>query len=263
MIAIESLDDAHLAGYRALADPAFLVAAGVLVAEGRLVVQRLLALPRFRTQSVLVTPAAADALTGALAAMPSPPPVYLVGQAVMNGVAGFNIHRGCLALAERPAIPVLSAAALAGARRLVVLEHVNNPDNVGGIFRSAAAFGVDAVILGPECGDPLYRKAIRTSMSGTLQVPFAYAGQWPEALTTLRHRGFRVLALTPAPDARALDDVPRNLDRVALVVGSEGDGLSAEALAAADEHVRIPMPGSADSLNVTVAASIALHHFSA
>ncbi len=262
MIAVGGLDDPRVADYRLLTSPAALKKAGLFVVEGRLVLRRILGLPRFRVRSVLVTETACDALAEPFATLDSRVPVYVVDAAVMNGLAGFQIHRGCLALAERPAEMMLDEMNLSALARLLVLEGVNNPDNVGGIFRSAAVFGVDAVILGPDCGDPLYRKAVRTSMSGTLQVPFASAGPWPAALDTLRQHGFRVLALTPASHARALDDVPREIERVALLVGAEGHGLSAEALTAADERVRIPMTRSADSLNVTVAASIALHHFS-
>jgi tRNA G18 (ribose-2'-O)-methylase SpoU len=189
--------------------------------------------------------------------------VLVVDQATMNGIAGFNIHRGCLAIAERPEPLTLRQLPLATLGRAVVLEGVNNPDNVGGIFRSAAAFGVDAVVLGPGCSDPLYRKSVRTSMAATLAVPSAAAGDWPAAVRVLREHGLRVLALTPASNATSLDALPRDLDRVALLVGTEGDGLTQEALDAADDRVRIPMRGSADSLNVTVAASIALYHFSA
>jgi tRNA G18 (ribose-2'-O)-methylase SpoU len=166
------------------------------------------------------------------------PPVYVVEQPLMNEIVGFNIHRGCLALAERPP------------RR-----------SLDEIFRSAAAFGVEAVVLGPSCGDPLYRKAIRTSMAATLQVPFVDAGAWPGALDMFRQGGLRVLALSTSLDARPLDELPRALGRIALLVGGEGSGLSAAALAASDERVRIPMTAGVDSLNVTVAASIVLHHF--
>jgi tRNA G18 (ribose-2'-O)-methylase SpoU len=176
----------------------------------------------------------------------------------MNEIAGFNIHRGCLALAERPALAEVADLALDDARLLVVLEGVNNPDNVGGIFRSAAAFDADAVILGPSCSDPLYRKSIRTSMAATLVVPFAGARPWPQAIAGLRARGFTVLALTPSTDATAIDDLPA-FDRVAILVGAEGEGLSGAAMHAADYRVRIPMTGAADSLNVTVAASIAMY----
>jgi tRNA G18 (ribose-2'-O)-methylase SpoU len=292
VIAVTSLDDPRVADYRALANPAAVLGANLMVVEGRLNVRRLLTLPRYRIRSILVTPAAYAALfacadprerrdvafpadeqpgrdvggAGSTIRAPDFPvpggaPIYLVEQAVMNQIAGFNIHRGCVALAERPVPAGIVDLPLATATRVLVLEGVNNPDNVGGIFRSAAAFGIDAVVLGPQCSDPFYRKAIRTSMGATLQIPFAPADVWPGALAMLRAHGFRVLALTPAADARPLDDLPRALTRVALMVGAEGEGLSSEALDAADERVRIPMAKGADSLNVTVAASIALHHF--
>lgn len=209
------------------------------------------------TRSVLVTEAAHDAMRDLLAATHSP--VFVVDQKTMNEVVGFNIHRGCLAIAERPAVPSLAEFPLDDARLIVVMEGVNNPDNVGGIFRSASAFGVDAVILGPSCSDPLYRKSIRTSMAATLQVPFADAGAWPHAIADLRARGFGVLALTPAIDATPIDEISRDSDRVAILVGAEGEGLSTAAMTAADYRVRIPMFGTADSLNVTVAASVAMY----
>ena len=243
--------------YRLLADPDALARAGLFVAEGRLVVRRLLANHRFLTRSILVTDAARDAMREVLDQTRTP--VFVVDQPTMNGIAGFNIHRGCLALAERPAAATLADLALDKARLVVVLEGVNNPDNVGGIFRSASAFGADAVILGPSCSDPLYRKSVRTSMAATLDVPFAEAGAWPQAIADLRTRGFTVLALTPSLDATPIDDSPRHLERVAILVGAEGEGLSEAAMTAADYRVRIPMPGTADSLNVTVAASIAMY----
>ena len=257
---VRDLDDPRVALYRSVADHHTLLAAGVFVAEGRLVVRRLLSSTRVRTQSVLVTEAAHEAMGEVLAHAPADVPIYVVAQETMNAIAGFNIHRGCLAIAQRPAPRTLIDLPIADLRRLVVLEGVNNPDNVGGIFRSAAAFGVDAIVLGPACGDPLYRKAVRTSMAATLMLPFVEAGAWPQALVTLRSQSVRVLALTPAQDARALDDLPRDLARVALLVGAEGDGLSADAMQLADDRVRIPMRGAVDSLNVTVAASIALFH---
>ena len=262
MIAIASLDDPRVADYRLITRPALLARAGLLVAEGRLVLRRLVDQPRFRIRSVLLTDTARVALDPVVSRLGPEVPAYVTSQAAMSALAGFEIHRGCLALAERPPLTPVEELDLTTARRLVILEGVNNPDNVGGVFRSAAAFGVDAILLGPECGDPLYRKAIRTSMAATLQVPFAAALPWPQTLETIGARGFRVLGLTPAIDARPLDEYARNVERVALVLGAEGHGLTEQALAAVHERVRIPMSGSADSLNVTVAASIALWHFS-
>lgn len=259
---IASLDDRELAPYRELADADAIVRAGLFVAEGRWVVQRLLALPRARyvVRSVLVTPQALAALTASVTAdQLAQVPVYVVDPVVMTAVVGFHLHRGCLALAERPPLTLLRATALSGLRRVLVLEGVNNPDNIGGLFRSALAFDVDLVVLGPGCGDPLYRKAIRTSMGATLDLPYAGADAWPEALDWLRAAGLHVLALTPAPDAVPLEQVPPPA-RVALVCGTESHGLTAHALARADRRVRIRTTDRVDSLNVTVAASIALHH---
>jgi tRNA G18 (ribose-2'-O)-methylase SpoU len=256
VIRITSLDDNRLAEYRLLSDPAALERAGLFVAEGRLVVRRLLAQPRFMVRSILVAPAAHDALADVLTGRAS---VLVVEPPIMNTVTGFNMHRGCLAIAERPPVATLHGDLLAGARRVLVLEGINNPDNIGGLFRSAAAFGVDLVVLGPGCGDPFYRKAIRTSMAAALQVPFVAAGAWPDALLTLRAHGFRAIALTPSADARPLDDCARDGGRIAVLAGAEGDGLTAAAMAAADERVRIPVDAQTDSLNVVTAVSIALY----
>jgi tRNA G18 (ribose-2'-O)-methylase SpoU len=262
VIRVGSIDDARLALYHSIADPATLEGAGAFVAEGRLVVERLLALPHFVVRSILVTDAALAAMRGVFAARPDVP-VYVVDQPVMNTIAGFNIHRGCLAIADRLPRRCLADLALGSLRRLLILEGVNNPDNVGGIFRSAAAFDIDAVVLGPACGDPLYRKAIRTSMAATLAVPYVHAATWPDALTSIAAAAFTVVALTPDEKAASIEELPPALPRVALLVGAEGAGLSSAALSVATTQARIPMPGGrADSLNVTVAASIALHYFS-
>jgi tRNA G18 (ribose-2'-O)-methylase SpoU len=258
-VAIWEPDDPRLQAYRSLADPKALLDAGLFVAEGRLVVRRLIAGRRFALHSVLVTSAASDSMTDVLAGLDEVP-VFVVPQDAMNAVTGFNIHRGCLALAERPVVATLTPGHLTAARRVLVLEAVNNPDNVGGLFRSAAAFGADLVVIGPACSDPLYRKAIRTSMAATLHVPFVMAGDWPDAIDTLRASDFRVVALTPAHDALPIEEMPGNARKLALLVGAEGDGLSPAALARADDVVRIAMAPGVDSLNATVAASIALHH---
>lgn len=256
MISITSPDDPRLDDYRLLRSPERLAARGLFVAEGRLVVRSLLTSTRFRAVSVLVTATAAASLADVLDGATTP--VLVAPQDVMSHVAGFDIHRGCVALAARPARPALDSLSLATLRLLVVLEGVNNPDNIGGIFRSAAAFGADAVVLGPDCGDPLYRKAVRTSMAASLAVPFVDAGVWPQSLAVLRDHGFEVLALTTGSGASALRDI-RVPSRVALLVGAEGYGLTADATAAADQMVRIPMTGAVDSLNVAVATSIALY----
>jgi tRNA G18 (ribose-2'-O)-methylase SpoU len=174
-------------------------------------------------------------------------------------LTGMDIHRGCLALVERPRLATVDEI-VDRAATIIVLEAVANPDNVGGIFRNAAAFGVDAVLLSPPCSDPLYRKAIRTSMAATLHVPFARVTPWPSGLQTLRDRGFEIAALTPREPSRTLDDYAAGpaAGRLALLVGAEGAGLSSEAEQMADVRIRIPVSTHVDSLNVTVATGIAL-----
>ena len=256
-IAIETLDDARVADYQHLADPAQLLARSLFVAEGRLVVRQLLGLRRWDLHSVLLTASAAVNLADVLHLTTAP--VYLVEQALMNAIAGFNIHRGCLALARRPVPATLDRIASGPLSRVLLMEGISNPDNVGGLFRTAAAFGVELVVLGPSCGDPLYRKAIRTSMAATLVVPFVTAPEWPGAIGDLRTDGFTVAALTPHHGAVPLRDLPRQA-KLALVVGAEGDGLTEPARAAATFRIRIPMSTAIDSLNVTTAASIAMYH---
>ena len=257
---IDDPGDPRLALYRNVADPVLLREHGLFVAEGRLVIRTLLTASTLTARSVLVTAAALDSLSDVLHPG-SPLPVLVVSRSLMNGIAGFNIHRGCLALGERPPDRPLEDLLEGGGTRLLVLEHVTNADNVGGIFRCAAAFGA-AVAVGPGCCDPLYRKAIRTSMGAALRVPFAATGAWPETLARLREAGWYLVALTPSQDAEDLDQVASELaarPKVALLVGTEGPGLSAEALAAADRRVRIRIDASVDSLNVAVAAGISLH----
>jgi len=256
MIAVDSLSDPRLDDYRNVPDPDLLRTRGIFVAEGRLVVRRLLEAPRFRTRSVLLTHAAHTQLADVLRRRPDLP-VYVVTQETMNEITGFNMHRGCLAIGERS--PALWWADLAqGASLVIGIERVSNADNVGGIFRSAAAFGAEAVLLGPGCADPLYRKAIRTSMGAALRVPFALVPDWPADLARLGVMGFRLLALTPSDCAPPLREIV-DATRVALLVGHEGEGLSREALAAADVCARIPMAPGVDSLNASTAASIALY----
>jgi tRNA G18 (ribose-2'-O)-methylase SpoU len=257
LIPVDSLDAPGLDDYRDIAYPDRLAARGLFVAEGRLVVERLVGLATYRLRSLLLTDAAAAALAAVVARVPAEVPIYVAGHAVMNAVVGFNIHRGCLALVERPAARSLSAADLDGANRLLVLEGVNNPDNVGGLFRAGAALGAGLVVLGPHCGDPLYRKAIRTSMGATLSLPWRQAPAWPATLADLRRAGLTVVACTPAPDAASLYDVALPV-RAAVLLGAEGPGLSAAALTQADLRVRIPMHGQMDSLNVATAAAIVL-----
>ncbi|MEY4093336.1 MAG: hypothetical protein RLZZ53_535 [Acidobacteriota bacterium] len=254
---VSSIDDPRVAAYTHIAEPDRLLKLGVFVAEGRLVVRRLLDLQHWDIDSILLTQPAAESIADVLPKTRAP--IYLVDQAIMNGIAGFNIHRGCLALVKRPEHTTLDRIAAGPLARVLVLEGVNNPDNIGGLFRSAAAFGIDLVVLGPECGDPLYRKAVRTSMAASLSVPFVLAPQWPGAIRELRADGFTVVALTPNRAAAPLEEVFPHA-KLALLVGSEGMGLSEAAMDAATLRIRIPTTADVDSLNVTTAASIAMYH---
>lgn len=244
--------------YRIVGDNGALERAGLFVAEGRLVVERLLEDRRYRVHSVLLTSTAADALRDTLERRPD---VKLVvsDRAAIESVTGFDFHRGCVALAyrERAQIPFDSLVAY---RRILAIEGVGNPDNIGGLFRSALALGAGGVLLDSTAGDPLYRKATRTSMAATLRVPYSREADLPATLARLRTHGFLVVALTPDSSATAIDELELDSGtRVVVLVGSEGEGLGASAFAQANLRVRIPVDPRADSLNVVAAASIALH----
>jgi len=232
---------------------------GFFVAEGPLVVQHLLRSP-YRVRSVLVTERGLRALEDdleAFGAARTAPPVLLASQALLDRICGFHFHRGALASADRRPLPDL-ASATASADLAVVVEGVNDHENLGALFRNAAAFGAGAVVLDPTCADPFYRRSIRVSMGHVLRTPFTRAVAWPGAIAELQALGFEVLALTPSADAedvRTLGPAPRR----ALLVGAEGPGLSPAALSAADRRVRIAMAPGVDSLNVATAAAVALH----
>jgi tRNA G18 (ribose-2'-O)-methylase SpoU len=259
VIRLDSDQDGRLSEFREVPDPQLLARHGLFVAEGRLVVARLLA-SQLETRALLVTETALASLQPLLVNHAFP--VYVVSHRVMNRVTGFNFHRGCLAIGVRP--PECDWHAVTnGAHRIVVLERVGNVDNIGSIFRSAAAFGVDGVLLQPDCADPLYRKAIRTSMAASLTMPYARA-PWPDALCELGEEGWATVAMTTASDAPLLRDVAATLPGrpVAIVLGHEGDGLTAEALSACTHRARIAMAHGVDSLNVATAAAIALYELS-
>nr|WP_130344364.1 RNA methyltransferase [Herbihabitans rhizosphaerae] len=227
---------------------------GLVIAEGVVVVRRLLA-SAYPVRAVLGVRRRIEELADDLATLDAP--VYAAPADVMATVVGFHLNRGVLAVADR-AVPTDLDELVSSARRLAVLEGVGDHENLGALFRNAAALGVDGVLIGPGCGDPLYRRSVRVSMGHVLAVPFAPVEPWPQALKWLRDKGFRVLALTPAADAVPLADVGRD-GRLALLLGSEGPGLTAEAIAAADTAVRIPMAISVDSLNVATAAAVAFY----
>ena len=229
----------------------------LVIAEGVLVVQRMLA-SRFTPRALLGT----DRRLGELAADldRTDAPFYRVTADVMADVVGFHLNRGVLAAATRP--PELTVAqVLDGARTVAVLEGVNDHENLGSIFRNAAGLGVVAVVFGTGCADPLYRRAVRVSMGHALLVPYAWAAAWPGDLKLLRDNGFRLLAMTPDPVAYTLAEAMVEIagERVAILVGAEGAGLTETAMRASDMRVRIPMSRGTDSLNVATAAALAFY----
>ena len=263
-VAIERVADAgdpRLAAYRDLRDRAR-AREGLFIAESRTVVRRLLAAPRVRVRSLLLTEAALHGLADAVDAVDPRTALYLASRETLRAVAGYDVHRGCLAAAERgPDVPAHALLAPAGARAVVVLDEVADPDNVGAVFRNAAAFGADAVLLSPGCADPLSRKALRVSVGASLVTPFARLPEWSASLADLRRAGYTLVACVPRAsrdlaEAGTAWPVP---PRVALLLGSEGPGLGAAARAAADLEVAIRTTDAVDSLNVATASGIALH----
>ena len=269
-VEVGSADDPRLADYTRLTDAGLRTHLeaehGLFIAEGTKVITRAVA-AGFGVRSMLLARSRLIDLD-ALSALPEPGvPVYVVADEVAEKVTGYRVHRGALAsLARRPLPPV--GEVIAAGRRVVVLEDLVDHANVGAIFRCAAALGVDGVVLSPRCADPLYRRSVKVSMGAVFAIPYARMTGWFDGLTELKSAGFRLLALTPdegaAPIGTALTGTGRGTRRVALLLGTEGDGLSAHWLHEADEAVRIPMNPAAraagvDSLNVVAAAAIACH----
>jgi tRNA G18 (ribose-2'-O)-methylase SpoU len=253
-------DDPRLTAYRHVGDHRWLRDRGLFVAEGRLVVERLIALPAYEIASVNVSPAAFAALQPVLEQLTCD--VFICEATRLQELTGFNFHRGCLALVRRPEpLPVES---LLAAMRLVALEGIGNPDNVGGIFRAAAALGAQGIVLDRTTSDPFYRKAVRTSMGAVLRLPWVRLDGWLDDLHRFRAAGFTLVALTPDASAQSIHEYAsgsRPGDRLMLMLGAEGSGLTQSALEAADVRLRIPIDDTSDSLNVVVAAGIALEQF--
>ncbi|WP_308258452.1 TrmH family RNA methyltransferase [Saccharothrix obliqua] len=224
---------------------------GLVIAEGVVVVERLLASP-YPVRALLGVRRRVEAL-GDL-----PAPAYVTSAEVMAEVVGFHLNRGVLAAADRAPQPTAAELA-ATSRRLAVLEGVGDHENLGALFRNAAALGVDGVLLGPGCSDPLYRRSVRVSMGHVLRVPFAHLPDLATGLEALRAAGFRIAALTPRADAVPLPEAGLAGGRAAVLLGAEGPGLTDEAIAAADVAVRIPMAEGVDSLNVATAGAIAFY----
>jgi len=225
------------------------------IAEGRLVLERLVHSGR-PIRSVLMTPGRWVELADLV--RPADVPCFVAERSILEAVCGFDVHRGVLACGVRWPMPSLREVAV-GARMIVALEGLTDHENVGAIFRSASALGADALLLSPQCCDPLYRRAVRVSMGEALRIPWRTASQWPEELAELRALGFAVVALTPTETAAPLPSVSFGTQPVVLCLGGEGPGLSGSVLEAADLLVRIPQRSGVDSLNVAAAAAIALY----
>ena len=230
---------------------------GLVIGEGVLVVQRMLA-SRFTPFALMGNDRRLGELHADLADVDVP--YYRVDADVMARVVGFHLNRGVLAAARRPPAQAV-VDVIEGARTVAVLEGINDHENLGSIFRNAAGLGVDAVVFGPGCADPLYRRAVRVSMGHALLVPYAWAEGWPASLNMLSDNGFRLLAMTPDPAAATLADAMAQVgdDKVAVLVGGEGPGLTETAMRASDIRVRIPMSRGTDSLNVATAAALAFY----
>lgn len=231
---------------------------GLYIAESEKVIRRALAAGH-RPRSLLMASRWRTDLADVIATVElDGVPVYVAPAEVIAARTGFHLHRGALAAMHRPALPAVSDV-IGGARRVVVLEDVVDHTNVGAIIRSVAGLGADAVLVSPRCADPLYRRAIRVSMGTVFQVPWTRIDPWPDGIEMLRDAGLVVAALALADESVALDDLAADLpDRLALVLGTEGDGLSRRTVSAADLTVRIPMAGGVDSLNVAAAGAVAM-----
>ena len=269
------------------ADPAWQLANGLFVTEGRHCTRRLLATRRFTVVALLVTPTAEAALADVLNTIPPAerPPVVVRSQGELDALTKFRLHQGCVAFAERQPLPPWEPSLTRGGLS-ILFERVHDPDNVGSIARTAAALGVQALLMSPECADPFYRKAVRTSMGAVLTSTILDAAPWPDVLSALKTSGHTLVATTPDPAAMDIDVVaaqfvmeregfsprvdpgaeapglhvhPPGLHSIVLMVGSEGAGLTPETRAAADVQVRIPMSAAVDSLNVAAATAIAVY----
>ncbi|PBC76386.1 tRNA G18 (ribose-2'-O)-methylase SpoU [Streptomyces sp. TLI_235] len=231
-------------------------AEGLFIAEGEKVIRRAVD-AGYRMRSMLLTPKWLDVMSDVIAAADAP--VHVVEPALAEQVTGYHVHRGALAAMERRPLPGLTDL-LGPARRVAVFEDIVDHANIGAAFRNAAALGVDTVLLTPRCADPYYRRSVKVSMGAVFQVPWTRLETWPTDIETLRSAGFTVAALCLSEKAITLDELAaRNAERLALVFGTEGDGLARRTLAAADEHVRIPMDAGVDSLNVAAASAVAFY----
>ncbi len=258
VIEISDLTDPRLVDYAHLTDVALKKARGtehgLYIAESALVLERALRAGH-RPRSVLALGNTADEARDLVG---DDVPVFVGPGELLAELTGYILHRGVIAAMHRPELPGPDAL-LDGARRIVILENVSDPTNVGAIFRSAGAIGADAILVTPRCSDPFYRRAIRVSMGTVLQVPWTRVGDWPSTRALLDRHGFHVAALALSDDAVSLRDFRgADHDRLALLLGAEGEGLTDDALAASDSVVQIPMKHGIDSLNVAAASAVAM-----
>ena len=259
LIHVEDPADPRLADYRDLRDVELRknleAEHGLFLAEGEKVVRRAVE-GGFTPRSFLMAPRWLDGLSEVLGA--TDVPCYVVSEDLAEQVTGFHVHRGALASMERSPLPPV-AKVLADARTVVVLEDVVDHTNVGAIFRSAAALGIDAVLLSPRCADPLYRRSVKVAMGAVFSVAYARMDEWYDAVTALSAAGFTTVALTPADDAVEVEQAVAGVEKVALLIGSEGPGLSGRWMRTADVRAVIPMAAGIDSLNVAAATAVACY----
>ncbi|GAA3680155.1 MULTISPECIES: RNA methyltransferase [Yimella] len=262
VIRIDDPSDARVRDYFGLTDVALRrvlePAEGLYLAESEKVIRRALAAGH-RPRSFLMAQRWLDDLADLVAdAERDDTPVFVAEPAVIEAMTGFHLHRGALASMHRPVLPAWQHV-VADARRILVIEDVVDHTNVGAIFRSAAAMAADAVLITPRCADPLYRRAVRVSMGTVFQVPWTRIEPWPSAIEEMRESGWYVAALALDDEAQTLDELAAaDHDRLCLVVGTEGDGLSRRTMALSTRTVCIPMAGGVDSLNVAAASAVAL-----
>jgi tRNA G18 (ribose-2'-O)-methylase SpoU len=262
IVPVDDPEDPRIEAYRDVRERDLVGRRGLFLAEGRVVIEKLVASPVHRLESLLVAAHRVASVADIVERLDDGTPVYAASQAVVDAVAGFPLHRGLIAVGRRVDPPGAAQllASLPERASVVVLAGIANHDNMGGIFRNAAAFGADAVLLHPDCCDPLYRKAIRVSVGAALLVPFARLATGEDALELLHRHSFRVIALSPA-GSLSLSDLPPS-GRNAVLLGAEGPGLSNDILARTT-GVRIAMASGFDSLNVATTSGIVLHHLAA
>jgi tRNA G18 (ribose-2'-O)-methylase SpoU len=257
IIPVEDAADPRLEPYRDIRERDLVGRRGGIIAEGEVVLRVLLRARRHAVESVLIADKRLGPLAPLLGQLAPETPVYVAPQAVLDGIAGFHLHRGILAFGRRSPDPGPGELLQRAGSLVLALSGIGNHDNMGGLFRNAAAFGAGAVLLDAGCCDPLYRKAVRVSVGAALAVPFARLPRGTDLVGLLEEHGFEVLALSPSGSSPLAG--LRRPPRAALLLGAEGPGLAPEVLARA-LTVSIPMAGEFDSLNVATACGIALHH---